>query len=221
MNDYNFLSQIYAIVRNAFAKRIDVDREFLRKTNELVKEHIDIHEVRGGFDVFEIDEETLKKIKEKGKSNNVKVINLIKSIEKYVAENSSDLSLIPLAVRVQEIQQRYEDRQEETQKILDELSTLIESEVKKKKEQQAKGFDGLASFIYTILIDKKIKDPDGTTRKIMNTFNEFPHWQISEQEARELRTALYGVLGSMEDDMDKVVGFIDYLFNLLEKAHNI
>ena len=84
MNDYNFLSQIYAIVRNAFAKRIDVDREFLRKTNELVKEHIDIHKVRGGFDVFEIDEETLKKIKEKGKNNNVKAINLIKSIEKYV-----------------------------------------------------------------------------------------------------------------------------------------
>ena len=66
-----------------------------------------------------------------------------------------------------------------------------------------------------------MKDPDGTTRKIRNTFNEFPHWQVSEQEARELRTSLYGVLGSIEDDMDKVVGFIDYLFSLLEKAYNI
>ncbi len=221
MNDYNFLSQIYAIVRNAFAKRIDVDREFLRKTNELVKEHIDICEVRGGFDIFEIDEDALKKIKEKTRNDNVRVINLIKSIEKYVAENSDDLSLIPLAVRAQEIQERYENRQEETRKILDELSTLIESEVKKKKEQQAKGFDGLASFIYTVLADKKMKDPDDTTRKIRNTFKEFPHWQGSEQESRELRTALYGVLGSIEDDMDKVVGFVDYLFNLLEKAQNI
>ena len=221
LEDYNCLAEIYAIVRIAFAKKVNIDREFLRKTNQLVKEHIDIYEVQGGFDIFEIDEDTLKKIKEKTRNDNVKVINLIKSIEKYVAENSDDLSLIPLAVRAQEIQQRYEDRQEETQKILDELSTLIESEVKKKKEQQAKGFDGLASFVYTVLVDKKMKDPDGTTRKIRNTFNEFPHWQVSEQEARELRTALYGVLGSIEDDMDKVVGFIDYLFSLLEKAYNI
>ena len=107
------------------------------------------------FDIFEIDEDTLKKIKEKTKNDNVKVINLIKSIEKYVAENSDDLSLIPLAVRAQEIQQRYEDRQEETQKILDELSTLIESEVKKKKNSRQKGFDGLAAFVYTVLVDKK------------------------------------------------------------------
>ncbi|MFO0795542.1 MAG: hypothetical protein U0586_15930 [Candidatus Brocadiaceae bacterium] len=71
------------------------------------------------------------------------------------------------------------------------------------------------------MVDKKIKDPDGTTRKIRNTFNEFPHWQTSEQEARELRTALYGMLGSIEDDIDKVVSFIDYLFSLLEKASNI
>lgn len=221
INDYNFLSQIYAIVRNAFAKRIDVDREFLRKTNELVKEHIDIHEVRGGFDVFEIDEETLKKIKEKGKNNNVKVINLIKSIEKYVEENSGDLSLIPLAVRAQEIQERYEDRQEETKRVLDELTDLIESEIKRKQEQKAKGFDGLASFICTVLVDKKIKNPDIATRKIRDTFNEFPHWQISEQEKRELRIALYGVLSEVENDEDTVSGFIDYLFNLLEKAYKI
>ncbi|TVM03911.1 MAG: restriction endonuclease subunit R [Candidatus Brocadia sp. WS118] len=221
LKDYNFISEIYAIVRNAFAKKINMDREFLRKTNQLVREHVDIYKVQGGFDIFEIGEDTLKKIKEKTRNDNVRVINLIKSIEKYVAENSDDLSLIPLAVRAQEIQERYENRQEETRKILDELSTLIESEVKKKKEQQAKGFDGLASFIYTVLVDKKMKDPDGTTRKIRNTFKEFPHWQGSEQESRELRTALYGVLGAIEDDMDKVVGFVDYLFNLLEKAQNI
>lgn len=198
-----------------------MDREFLRKTNQLVREHVDIYKVQGGFDIFEIDEDTLKKIKEKTGNDNVRVINLIKSIEKYVAENSDDLSLIPLVVRAQEIQERYENRQEETRKILDELSTIMESEVKRKKEQQAKGFDGLASFIYTVLVDKKMKSPNCTTRKIRNTFKEFPHWQGSEQEARELRTALYGVLGSIEDDMDKVVGFVDYLFNLLEKAQNI
>lgn len=221
LKDYNFISEIYAIVRNAFAKKINMDREFLRKTNQLIREHVDIYKVHGGFDIFEIDEDALKKIKEKARNDNVRVINLIKSIDKYVAENSDDLSLIPLAVRAQEINERYEDRQEETKRILNELTDLIESEIRRKQEQKAKGFDSLASFIYTVLADKKMKDPDGTTRKIRNTFKEFPHWQGSGQETRELRTALYGVLGSIEDDMDKVVGFVNYLFNLLEKAQNI
>ena len=102
-----------------------------------------------------------------------------------------------------------------------EFAPEIESEIKRKQEQKAKGFDGLASFICTVLVDKKIKNPDIATRKIRDTFNEFPHWQISEQEKRELRIALYGVLSEVENDEDKVSGFIDYLFNLLEKAYNI
>lgn len=221
MKDYSSLLMIYTIVRNAFAKRVNVDREFLRKTNELVREHIDIFKVRGGFDIFEIDEVALKKIKKKGKNDNVKVINLIKSIQKYVEENSGDLSLIPLAVRAQEIQERYENRQKGTKRALDELTALIESEIKRKKEQEAKGFDGLASFIYTVLTDKGINAPDASAHKIREIFNEFPHWQISEQEKRELRIALYGVLSGVESNEDKVSDFIEYLFNLLEKAYNI
>lgn len=221
LDDYKFLSEIYIIVRNAFGKRVIVDREFLRKTNQLVKDKIDVDKVQGGFDIFPIDENALERIKEKTQNDNVKVINLIKSINKYVEEHSGDLSLIPLAVRAQEIQQLYEERQEETKRILNKLSNVIESEIERKKEQQAKGFDGLASFVYTVLVDKQIKEPDTTTRRIRDTFNEFPHWQISEREKRELRTALYGVLGTVEDDMDKVVEFMDYLFSLLEKAYTI
>lgn len=221
LDDYKSLSEIYAIVRNAFAKKVNVDREFLRKTNQLVRDKVDIDKVQGGFDIFEIDESTLQKIKDKNKKGNVKIINLIKSIEKYVEEHSDDLSLIPLAVRAQEIQQRYEDRQEETQKVLDELAVLLESELKRRKEQEAKGFDGLASFINTVLVGKNIKFPDETTTEIRSVFNEYPNWQISEQQARELRTALYGIVSKAEGDMDKVVEVIDYLFNLLEKAYNI
>ena len=221
LEDYKFFAEIYAIVRNAFAKKINVDREFLRKTNQLVREKVDIDKVQGGFDIFEIDEAVLDKIKDKNKKGNVKVINLIKSIEKYVEEHSDDLSLIPLAVRAQEIQERYEDRQEDTQKVLDELATLLESELKRKKEQQAKGFDGLASFINTVLVDKKIEDLNGMTIKIRGAFEEYPNWQISEQQSRELRTSLYGVLSAVEEDMDKVAEVIDYLFDLLEKAYNI
>ena len=41
INDYTTLSSIYAVVRNAYAKTVYVDKAFQRKTNELVQKHID------------------------------------------------------------------------------------------------------------------------------------------------------------------------------------
>jgi type I restriction enzyme R subunit len=216
--DYGFLAEIYNIVRNAFAKRVNVDREFLRKTNQLVRDHVDIYKLESGLEVFPIDEATLDKIKQRHQNDNVKVINLIKSIEKYVEENSGDLSLMPLAVKAQEIQQLYEDRQQETQKVLDELAALIESEIKRREEARAKGFDGLAAFIWVILSDKQIASPDDNARKMRVMFDQYPTWRVSEQASRDLRTALYGVLIQIDQDMDKVVSVVDYLFTLIEKA---
>jgi hypothetical protein len=53
------------------------------------------------------------------------------------------------------------------------------------------------------------------------TINQYSHWQGSESEARELRIALYGVVGDVEKDEDKVSDFINYLFDLLERSKDI
>ncbi|MFH1825352.1 MAG: HsdR family type I site-specific deoxyribonuclease [Candidatus Firestonebacteria bacterium] len=221
INDYSKLSQIYHIVLNAFFKRASVDREFLQKTKNLIQEKIGLYDLHGGMDIYEINENTLKKIKEKGKNNNTKVINLVKSIEKYVIDNPDDLLLISLSARAKAIQELYEDRQEETQDILDELYSAIETHLEQKKEMEAKGFDGMSAFVNTVLTDKKIKDPDKTTKEIKKIFDEYPNWQKSEQEKRELRTDITLYLASIEDDMDKYTDTVEYLFKLLEDAENI
>ena len=40
IDDYATLSAIYAVVRNAYAKKVYVDKAFQQKTNELVQQHI-------------------------------------------------------------------------------------------------------------------------------------------------------------------------------------
>lgn len=40
IDSYSTLSAIYAVVRNAYTKRVYVDRAFQKKTNELVQKHI-------------------------------------------------------------------------------------------------------------------------------------------------------------------------------------
>ena len=64
IDNYTTLSAIYQIVRNAYARRIQVDREFQRKTNELIQNKVGMSNLAQVNEFFEINEETIKKIQE-------------------------------------------------------------------------------------------------------------------------------------------------------------
>ena len=218
LDAYKNLSEMYLVVRNAFAKRTYVDREFLRKTRELIKDKVDINGLYGGFEYVTLDEKGLKKIKDSKDGDDVKVINLIKSIQKDAEQNSGDLNLISLAEKAQDIEEDYENKQTATQAALEALSRLFQAEGKRKQEQKDKGFDGLTYFVYGALKERGMAKPEETARKIKQCFESFPHWLTSEQEERDLRMELYGLLVAEDDDMDKHNAFVDYLFDLLRMA---
>ncbi|NLN96175.1 MAG: HsdR family type I site-specific deoxyribonuclease [Bacteroidales bacterium] len=212
---YATLSAIYKVVRNAYAKRIMVDKEFQRKTNELVQ-----RKVAGSYpefknEYFEINEETIEYIKGKNENSNTKVINLIKSIEKRADEVLDDPYLIGIKERAELVEEKYENRQISTQEALEEIKKLFEEDVKRRKKQAEMGFDGLTYFIYSKLLDKGIGKTKEITNQIKDEFISHPNWKTSEKELRELRKAVYFVLLSEEDDIDKVANLIDELFNHL------
>jgi type I restriction enzyme, R subunit len=215
IDDYTTFSAVYQVVRNAYAKRIQVDREFQRKTNELVQSKISGTAPVFNNEFFEINEETIQKIKDTQKNDNTRVINLIKSIEKIAEEESDDPFLIGIKERAEQVEENYEDRQISTQEALDEIRKLFEEDVKRKKEQSEKGFDGLTFFIYRLLLDKEIKNSDKVTKQIKQEFVNHPNWKTSEKELRELRQAIYFALLSEEDDIDKAANFVDELFHHL------
>lgn len=215
IDGYTSFSAVYQVVRNAYAKRIQVDREFQRKTNELVQSKISGTAPVFNNEFFEINEETIQKIKDTQKNDNTRVINLIKSIEKIAEEESDDPFLIGIKERAEQVEENYEDRQITTQQALDEIRKLFEEDVKRKKEQSEKGFDGLTFFIYRLLLDKEIKNSDKVTKEIKEEFINHPNWKTSEKELRELRQAIYFALLSEDDDIDKVANFVDELFHHL------
>ena len=91
IEDYQMLSSIYEVVAKAYTKRVYVDRDFQRKTNELVQGRVS--GLLGGEsqDSVEINNETLEAILQKKRSGKAtKVINLIKTIEKSAEENGED-----------------------------------------------------------------------------------------------------------------------------------
>lgn len=221
IDDYTTLSAIYKVVRNAYAKRVQVDREFQRKTNELIQSRVAGTYPVQGNDFFEVNEKSIEYIKNKGKNDNTKVINLIKSIEKIAEEKSDDPFLIGLVERAEAVKEQYENRQISTQEALDEIRKIYEDDVKRKREQAEKGFDGLTFFIYRTLIDKGLKNSEETTKQIKEEFVRNPNWKTSEKELRELRKGVYYAILSEQENIDKAASIVEDLFNHLFIAYNL
>jgi len=221
IDNYGTLSAIYDVVRKAYTKRVNVDREFQRKTNLLVQETIGTYGVQKVNEFIEINADTIELIKKAKGGNGTKVINLIKSIEKKAEDESDDPYLIAMAERAKSIQESFESRQTSTAEALAELLKEVEQNETRKKEQAEKGFDGLTFFVYRTLLDAKISNPEDVSRKIKQAFIEFPNWQRSENALRELRKKVTFAIFAETEELEQVTTLVDGLFTLLEKAGRI
>lgn len=218
LDRYATLSAIYAVVRKAYAKQVQPDREFQRKTNALVQDRIDTGKIQAITQFVEINTETLKLIKEKQGDYNTKVINLVKSIEKAAEDASDDPYLVGMAERAKAVQDSYEGRQTSTADAITELMQEIEANERRKKEQAEKGFDGLTYFVYATLLDTGIPNPKAVSQKIKTAFVEYPNWATGEKDLREVRQKMTFALYAEEDDLNKVAATVDHLLTLLMKA---
>jgi type I restriction enzyme R subunit len=218
IDPYSSLSAIYAVVRNAFTKKVYVDRAFQKKTNELVQKHIGSSKLEQVTEFVKIDAQTIEVIKEKEGGDGTKIINLIKSIEKTAEEESGDPFLIALADRAKAVQESFEDRQTSTADALDELLKEIEKNEERKKEQVARGLDSMTYFVLCKLTDDGIPNPDAVSKKVARALAEHPNWQRSEAELREVRQRVTFALFAEEDDIAKVTATVEALFDLLQRS---
>lgn len=220
---YKLLASMYSIIRNAFVKRVYADREFMRKTENLIKEHTEIYGLSELTDLFEINEKTIEEIKKNNQPSNLKVINLIKSIDKSVVDNPDDLVLLSLKQKAEAIQENYEDRQSTTEETLNKLESLLRRTAEQKKEQAEKQFDDITYFVYLLLVEKKMENPDAIAKSIREAFIRYPYWKESEAELIELRKqTLYAILKGSPGKTDEVaLSFVDNFFSYLLKAYKI
>ncbi|WP_390089745.1 type I restriction enzyme subunit R domain-containing protein [Geminocystis herdmanii] len=217
IDHYTSLCGIYLVVRNAYTRRIYLDREVKRKTDEIVQKNIGTTAIASINEFIEINAETIETIKNKKNGNTTKVINLVKSIEKIAEENKDDPFLIAMAQRAKAIEERFETRQVDTQETLDLLFQEIKNNEQRKKEQSAQGFDNLSYFVYKILKDAGIENPEEVSHEIKQAFVDYPNWKKSERELRELRQEVTFSIFREIDDLDQVTNIVNQLFNLLNQ----
>jgi type I restriction enzyme R subunit len=145
----------------------------------------------------------------------------VKSIEKTAEENSEDPFLITMANRALIVREKFEQRQTSTKKALDKLLAEVKKNEARKKEQAEKGFDSLTFFVYQILLDAKVGNPELISNNIKAAFVEFPNWRKSEGALRELRNRVTFAIFAECDELNQVTPLVDELFTLLEKVDRI
>ncbi len=217
IGDYLKLSYLYSIVKNAFSKRIILDKELMRKTSELVREHVTSKEIISTVKIYEINDKTLKALKEDDKPDNVKVINLRKSILKFIDDNQEEQPyLIQIGEKAQAVIELYDDRRITTLDALRKLEEIINELNQAEKEQADKNFDVNTFTIYWLLNRGGVQKADVLAPKVNDVFEKYPNWKANSEEARELIAQLYKVI-LKETEKAKAVELVEKLLQVGRK----
>jgi type I restriction enzyme R subunit len=193
LDRYLTLSSAYQVVRNAYTDRVSIDREFQKKTAELVQEHIESSPIKLGTEIVQLDEKGIALIKEKNQPDEVKIINLIKSIQRMAEEKSNDPVLISVKERAGDIMDAYSSRQITTQEALRKLLALADSEAQRSKKQAEEGITSVAWFIRDVLASAQIVNIQAV-KDLERIISEYPEFAKSEKLTRDLRNDLYNRL---------------------------
>ena len=215
MEDYRTLSEIYKVVAKAYTKRVYVDRDFQRKTNELVQGRVDALVGKESQDSVEINNETLEAILQKKGGKPTKVINLIKAIERSAEKESEDPFLVALSDLARAVQEGFEERQKSTEEALNDLAEAIRKNERRKREQAEKGMETVQYFFYDKLKEHGLRNPEVASNQIKEVIRRFPNWRTSDGDLRRLRKEVTFAVYSQEDDVNKVTGMVEDIFHIL------
>ena len=215
IEDYQMLSSIYQVVAKAYTNRVYVDREFQRKTNELVQGRVGAFLEEESQGSVEINTETLEAILKKKSGKATKVINLIKAIEKSAEENRENPFLIALSDLARAVQEGFEDRQKSTEEALNDLAEAIRKNERRKREQAEKGMETVQYFFYDKLKEHGLRNPELASNQIKGAMRRFPNWRSSNKDLLALRNQVTFAVYAQEDDVNRVTAIVEDIFHIL------
>jgi type I restriction enzyme R subunit len=216
LEDYQALVVMYRLLRSCYEPNVLVDRSFLRKTAQIVQQHTATDRVNEPGSGREIDAELLDRLAGDEKPDTVKVFNLIKALYQLVAEKEQEEPyLIPIGERARAVAEAFEQRQLTSQQALAELENLVAEygaavSERKRTDLSADGFG-----VYWLLQREGVADAQKVAREAAAAFVQYPHWKESEEQERQVRTALYrALIQAGVDNLD----LVSQILSVLERA---
>jgi type I restriction enzyme R subunit len=195
LDEYLMLSELYALIRNAYGERIYVDREISSKTRELLQKHTISGQLELPGAIHALGPEELAKLRDSDTSDNTKILNLRKILAVTVQETGAAKPfLLSIGERAEKLAEAYEDRQLTTQQALIEFQKLAREATEADAERQRLGLDE-----NTFAIHKTVGETDNgfdakQAKGINALFERCPDYRWNKQQESKLRTELYKTL---------------------------
>lgn len=192
------LTELYALIRNAYSDRVYIDRELTAKTKALLQHHTQGDTTGIPGEIHELGPEQLAALKKSENSEDTKIINLRKALAKISADKgSSQPYLVTIGERAEKLAKQYEDRQLVTQQALDLFLELAEEYVEADSEREKLNVDPNTFALHIVL-----KQHDGgyeveRAKEINSLFESHSDYQWNEQQRGQLRLQLYKMLRPM------------------------
>jgi type I restriction enzyme R subunit len=216
VEDYGRLADIFRLLRASYEPHLPLGRSFLRKTEALVQDLTETEAVLDPEKVYVLGEDAIEALGEVEQPPTVRVFNLLKVLEDLVhTQGVHQPHLIPIGDRAEQVIRRFQERQLETQKALEELETLLDEAQRADAEQKASGLSPESFAVYWLLKREGLDGAKEVAKRMSEAFEHYPHWQTSEGQEREVRTALYKAL--IDAKADKVPERAGWLMTVLKR----
>jgi type I restriction enzyme R subunit len=212
IDNYKRLSQLYAAVRNAYADKVGFAADLANKTQRLIQESA-VQEGLGRLTkTVTFDVKTLESLRSEKGSDEGKVFNLVRGLNKEMDENPDAAAVLqPLKDRAERILKDLEDRKTTGLAAMDELAALAAEKEAAMKSARESGLSARAFGVYwSLREDPAVKaasiDPMVVAREADKLLGRFPNAAVNPEERRRLRAALYQpLLKLVPDQRSRVV----------------
>lgn len=219
LQDYETISRMSALLREAFGPLPLVSRGFTKKTAKLVQEHTNSTTPDLSLKIYEIDEHLMDRIKQSKESDTEKIFNIAKSIAKVVSEEAKkNPYLVSIGERAEKIVQAFMEKQQTAQESLRKLEEIISEMNKAKMEQAEKDMNPAVFTVYWTLHRYGVENPEELAKAVGEILKKYPYWAESKEGEIQLRRGIYGVLLEYKKDVEpKVLAeMVDQLMRLLK-----
>ena len=220
ISDYRKIAELYRIVKDTYRERTDFIYDVCKKTEKLIKELAEISSFSGIVKTYEINEVTLKKIKEDQdkESDNKKVINLIRSIQQESKKKSKqEPYLISISERSKKIMTEFERKQKNSKEALESVIKLMEEKVNIQEMRKQSALSHQEFIIAWPLKKQKVNDFEGLAAQINESVDKFKNFYSSSDEKRQLKMDMYKILSGHIPD-DKLVSVSEEIMESIEET---
>lgn len=211
IEDYGIIAGMFQVIKENFENRLILDKEFSKKTARLVQKHTRSGPIQTSLEIYEIDEDLIRKIEESKASDTEKVFNLLRTIK--VEMKKGETYLIAIGEKAENIAKSFIERQKDTREALEEIKKLISEINKARKERAEKDVPDEIFSIYWTLKMEGVDKAEERANGMLDVLKTNPHFRASEAQERKIKQILYRILLNSE----KLKGNVSAAKELVEK----